>query len=609
MKFGGSKEVPLVVNVKTYDGTEIGRSLKILESSGKIERWVMPTWCHMFNSTLIGSARVWFDKLPPESIDNYEMSKAFLGNYSQQKIKSKDPLEIHYIIQREERSMELFMERFKAEKNEESKQKLQRKGKLPTKKKPWQFSWAGQRITRQKTTQSFSADQEISFSTLGDKSGQETPILIKAEVEGHLIHRMYVDGGSASEVLYEHCFNKASSKNKKLNDLWDKTPPLFYLYKLWAHRIMTKISNRDTPFSLTYGTEAVIPVEIRMPSIRCVEVNHAENDEELLLNLDILEERREKAAVREARNKADMKKYYNTKVRSTSFRPGDFVYHSNEASHVKESGKMGPKWEGPYEVVEALGKGSKRRPVPTGEYILAPTAPKTANQLLLEGIGKRVKSIMLLEYLMESGLPHHEKICRIDEIDIDDLYNNLRVYEDELKRSLSSNSASQNLAFLSSENTGGTNEVSTASGDFGVSTAGGINQVSSTPCAHDVAYSFLAQPTTSPQLKNEDFQQMNGDDLEELDLRWQVAMLTVRVKKKGHFAREFRSGRNQGRRSYGDNGMINAPTTESSSQALVAQNGLGGYDWSNDFEVEPVNYALMAISSSSSSSSSDSGVQ
>ncbi|GJY31247.1 hypothetical protein Tco_0414742 [Tanacetum coccineum] len=75
----------------------------------------------------------------------------------------------------------------------------------------------------------------------------------------------------------------------------------------------------------------------------------------------------------------------------------------------------------------------------------------------------------------------------IDEIDIDDLYNNLRVYEDEMKRSSSSTSTSQNLAFLSSKNTSSTNEVSTASGDFGVSTTGGISQVSSTPCAHDVA--------------------------------------------------------------------------------------------------------------------------
>ncbi|GJX54225.1 putative ribonuclease H-like domain-containing protein [Tanacetum coccineum] len=185
-----------------------------------------------------------------------------------------------------------------------------------------------------------------------------------------------------------------------------------------------------------------------------------------------------------------------------------------------------------------------------------------------------------------------------------------------------------------------TNEVSTASGDFRVSTAGGINQVSSTPCAHDIACSFLAQPTTSPQLKNEDFQQIDEDDLDELDLRWQAAMLTVRVRKfiqktgrnmdfkekrpvsldkskiecynchrKGHLARECRSGRNQGKRSYGDNGRSNAPTNESSSEVLVAQDGLGIYDWSNDFEIEPVNYALMAISSSSSSSSSNNEVQ
>ncbi|GJZ95828.1 putative ribonuclease H-like domain-containing protein [Tanacetum coccineum] len=197
----------------------------------------------------------------------------------------------------------------------------------------------------------------------------------------------------------------------------------------------------------------------------------------------------------------------------------------------------------------------------------------------------------------------------IDEIDIDDLCNNLRVYEDEMKKSSTSSSSTQNLVFLSSKNTNSTNEVSAASGDFGVSTAGGINQVPSTPSAHDIAYSFLVQPTTSTQLENEDFQQMDGDNLEELDLRWQVAMLTVKVKKKGHFARECRSGRSQGRRPYGDNGRSNAQTTESSSQALVAQDGLGGYDWSNDFEVEPVNYALMAISSSNSSSSSDSEVQ
>ncbi|GKG39451.1 hypothetical protein Tco_0463596, partial [Tanacetum coccineum] len=55
-----------------------------------------------------------------------------------------------------------------------------------------------------------------------------------------------------------------------------------------------------------------------------------------------------------------------------------------------------------------------------------------------------------------------------------------------------SSSSTQNLAFLSFENTNSTNEVSTVSGDFQISTAGGINQVLSTPSAHDITYSFLA---------------------------------------------------------------------------------------------------------------------
>ncbi|GKE50060.1 ribonuclease H-like domain-containing protein [Tanacetum coccineum] len=176
----------------------------------------------------------------------------------------------------------------------------------------------------------------------------------------------------------------------------------------------------------------------------------------------------------------------------------------------------------------------------------------------------------------------------IYQTDIDDLYNNLRVYEDEMKRSSSSTSNSQNLAFLSSENTSSTDEVSTASGNFGVNTAGGTNslsQVSSTLGADEVVCYFFAKQTTSPPLDNEDLQQIDQDALEELDIRGQVAMLTVRSQvecynchRKGHFAKECKSGWNQGKRSYGDNGTRNATTNEPSSQALVAQDGLGGCD-------------------------------
>nr|GEW84433.1 reverse transcriptase domain-containing protein [Tanacetum cinerariifolium] len=114
---------------------------------------------------------------------------------------------------------------------------------------------------------------------------------------------------------------------------------------LWAHRTEIKSSNGHTPFSLTYGTEAVNPLEIGMPSLRCEKVDQAMNDDAMLLNLDILEEMREKAVIQEARSKAKMEKYYNGKVHIIIFKPKDFVYHSNEARHAKEGGKLNPKWE------------------------------------------------------------------------------------------------------------------------------------------------------------------------------------------------------------------------------------------------------------------------
>nr|GFA15404.1 reverse transcriptase domain-containing protein [Tanacetum cinerariifolium] len=118
---------------------------------------------------------------------------------------------------------------------------------------------------------------------------------------------------------------------------------------------MIKSSHGDTPFSLTYGTEAVIPTEIGMPTYRTAAVNVVNNDEELRLNLDLLEERREHASVCEAKSKSKMIKYYNARVRGVAFWPGDFVYRSNDASHAVAGGKLGPKWEGTYEVTEALG--------------------------------------------------------------------------------------------------------------------------------------------------------------------------------------------------------------------------------------------------------------
>nr|GEV90881.1 reverse transcriptase domain-containing protein [Tanacetum cinerariifolium] len=112
---------------------------------------------------------------------------------------------------------------------------------------------------------------------------------------------------------------------------------------LWAHRTMIKSSNGDTPFLLTYGTEAVIPAEIDMPTLKTTKVDLVQNNKALRINLDLLEEKREQTAIREAKSKAKMEKYYNSKVRSVSFKPGDLVYRNNDASHAEDTGKLGPK--------------------------------------------------------------------------------------------------------------------------------------------------------------------------------------------------------------------------------------------------------------------------
>ncbi|GJW88562.1 reverse transcriptase domain-containing protein [Tanacetum coccineum] len=115
--FRSSRKTRMPNNVKTYDGTgDPEDHLKVFQASAQVERWAMPTWCHMFNSTLIGAARVWFDELPLESIDSYkDLKAAFLAYFMQQKKHVKDPVEIHNIKQKEGETIEEFMERFKVE--------------------------------------------------------------------------------------------------------------------------------------------------------------------------------------------------------------------------------------------------------------------------------------------------------------------------------------------------------------------------------------------------------------------------------------------------------------------------------------------------------------
>nr|GFC46125.1 hypothetical protein [Tanacetum cinerariifolium] len=212
-------------------------------------------------------------------------------------------------------------------------------------------------------------------------------------------------------------------------------------------------------------------------------------------------------------------------------------------------------------------------------------------------------------------------------------------YEAEVKHSSSIGNPTQNLAFVSSSNTDSTTDsVSAATSVFvvcaklHVSSHPNINSLSNA-----VIYSFFASQSTSPQLDNEDLKQIDVDDLEEMYLRWQMAMLTMRARRflqktvinltdnrvtsmgfdmskvecynchiKEHFARECRSPKDSRRSIITEPQRRTAPVKNSTSNALVSQcDGIGCYDWSYQTEEEPANFALMAITSSSSSSDNE----
>nr|GEU68588.1 retrovirus-related Pol polyprotein from transposon TNT 1-94 [Tanacetum cinerariifolium] len=152
-----------------------------------------------------------------------------------------------------------------------------------------------------------------------------------------------------------------------------------------------------------------------------------------------------------------------------------------------------------------------------------------------------------------------------------------------------------------------------------------------------VFYSFFASQYSSPQLNNDDLKQIDADDLEEMDLKWQMAMLTMRARwflqrtgrnlgengptsmgfdmskvecynchRKGHFARECRSPKDSRRNGAGEPQRRSVPVETTTSNALVSQcDSAGSYDWSFQAEEEPTNYALMAFTYSSSFSDNE----
>ncbi|XP_065035979.1 uncharacterized protein LOC135671747 [Musa acuminata AAA Group] len=144
---------------------------------------------------------------------------------------------------------------------------------------------------------------------------------------------------------------------------------------LWALRTTPKTPTGESPYSLTFGTEAVLPPEVAVPTPRTADYIEEASGEGLRSNLDLLEERRADAHQKALSYKRAVARVYNRNVRPRSIKLEDLVLRKIEVSHpTRVRGKLAPKWEGPYRVIGVSRPGTFRLATMDGDPV-----PRTWN--------------------------------------------------------------------------------------------------------------------------------------------------------------------------------------------------------------------------------------
>ncbi|XP_057443467.1 uncharacterized protein LOC130735531 [Lotus japonicus] len=124
---------------------------------------------------------------------------------------------------------------------------------------------------------------------------------------------------------------------------------------LWSYNTTEQSSTRETSFRMTYGADTMLPVEIDNSSWRTEPHLESENQANMAMELDLLSETREEAHVREAAMKQRATTKYDSKVHPRAMQVGDLVLKWKIGIG---GNKLSPNWEGPYRIVEVLGKGA-----------------------------------------------------------------------------------------------------------------------------------------------------------------------------------------------------------------------------------------------------------
>jgi ribonuclease HI len=169
-----------------------------------------------------------------------------------------------------------------------------------------------------------------------------------------------------STPAYPQANGQAESSNKTLLDgikkrlekakgRWVEELPNI----LWTYRTTPRCSTGETPFSLTYGVEAVIPLEIGLPTIRTEYYDPVTNETSLATDLDLAEERRDSALIHLAAYQNGLRRIYEKRINPRELAVGDLVLRKvMGAKQDPTHGKLGPNWEGPYKIASVAGTGA-----------------------------------------------------------------------------------------------------------------------------------------------------------------------------------------------------------------------------------------------------------
>jgi transposase InsO family protein len=159
----------------------------------------------------------------------------------------------------------------------------------------------------------------------------------------------------ANGMILEALRKKVFDKNEKFAGKWIKE----LSYVVWSLRTQpSRALHGNTPLFMVYGSEAVLPADLKFGAPRLVFESIAKAEATILEDVDILEEERLNTLIQSARYQQTLRRYHDKAIRHRSFVVGDLVLHrilTGEGRH-----KLSPLWEGPFVVAEVTRPGSYR---------------------------------------------------------------------------------------------------------------------------------------------------------------------------------------------------------------------------------------------------------